>query len=115
MMHSQKIVSLLLVGISARYVEAASGSGSSTRYWDCCKPSCAWPGKASVSEPVYACNANNQPLSNYSAVSGCQSGGTAYTCTSQEPWALNDLVSYGFAATALQGGSEASWCCACYQ
>lgn len=47
-------------------------------------------------------------------MSGCESGGTAFTCTDQEPWAANSLVSYGFAATAISGGTEASWCCACY-
>jgi hypothetical protein len=24
---------------------AVSGSGRTTRYWDCCKPSCAWSGQ----------------------------------------------------------------------
>ncbi|KAK3933514.1 glycoside hydrolase [Diplogelasinospora grovesii] len=94
--------------------QAASGSGSSTRYWDCCKPSCAWSGKASVSAPVLACDKNDNPLTNVNAVSGCQSGGTAYTCSDQSPWAINDNLSYGFAATAISGGSESTWCCACY-
>lgn len=87
---------------------------SPCRYWDCCKPSCAWPGKAAVSNPAFTCDINDNPLSNYEAVSGCQSGGSAYTCTDQAPWAANDLVSYGFAATAISGGTEASWCCGCY-
>lgn len=53
-------------------------------------------------------------MSDFSTKSGCESGGSAYTCTSQVPWAANDLVSYGFAATAINGGTEESWCCACY-
>lgn len=44
-------------------VSGQSGSGKTTRYWDCCKPSCAWSGKAAVSHPVNTCNANNQVLS----------------------------------------------------
>jgi hypothetical protein len=84
------------------------------RYWDCCKPSCAWPGKASVSSPVRTCNSQNQVISDTSATSGCESGGTAYTCPDQSPWAVNDLVSYGFAATAINGETESDWCCACY-
>lgn len=36
-------------------------------------------------------------------------------CTNQMPWAVSDTLSYGFAATTIAGGSESSWCCACYQ
>lgn len=89
-------------------------SNSHCRYWDCCKPSCAWPGKADVSNPTFTCDIKDNPLSNYEAVSGCESGGTAFTCTDQAPWAANSLVSYGFAATSISGGTESSWCCACY-
>ncbi|KAK3381117.1 RlpA-like double-psi beta-barrel-protein domain-containing protein-containing protein [Podospora didyma] len=73
---------------------AASGSGQSTRYWDCCKPSCSWPGKASVNRPVFACDKINNHLSDFSAASECNKG-SAFAC-------------------ADYGGSEASWCCGCY-
>ncbi|CAH0058276.1 unnamed protein product [Clonostachys solani] len=92
----------------------AGAAGVSTRYWDCCKPSCAWTGKADVSAPVNTCDANNNPLSSPDAKSGCD-GGTAYTCGNFSPWQVSDSLSYGFAATALSGGTESSWCCACYQ
>ncbi|KAK3316926.1 RlpA-like double-psi beta-barrel-protein domain-containing protein-containing protein [Apodospora peruviana] len=108
--------SLLRAGLAAAIplaVDAASGSGQSTRYWDCCKPSCSWSGKASVNQPVFACDANNNNLYDSSVKSGCD-GGSAFTCASQTPWAINDQLAYGFAATALSGGSESSWCCACY-
>lgn len=36
-------------------------------------------------------------------------------CTNQSPWAVSSTLSYGFAATNIAGGSESSWCCACYQ
>ncbi|KAK7414810.1 hypothetical protein QQZ08_012491 [Neonectria magnoliae] len=94
-------------------VRAASGTGQSTRYWDCCKPSCAWGGKASVSAPALTCDKNDNPISDANAVSGCN-GGTSYTCSSYAPWAVSDDLAYGFAATAIDGGSESSWCCACY-
>ncbi|KAI1197433.1 glycoside hydrolase family 45 protein [Nemania serpens] len=94
---------------------AASGTGQTTRYWDCCKPSCAWSGKASVNSPARTCDKNNNPLANVNAKSGCDSGGVAYTCSNYSPWAVSDKVSYGFAATKLSGGTESSWCCACYQ
>jgi hypothetical protein len=66
-----------------------------------------------VSNPVYACSANFQHLSDYNTQSGCN-GGSAYSCADQTPWAINDNLAYGFAATAIAGGSESSWCCACY-
>jgi glycosyl hydrolase family 45 len=36
-------------------------------------------------------------------------------CSSQSPWAINDTVSYGFAAVKLAGSSEQQWCCQCYE
>lgn len=92
---------------------AASGTGKSTRYWDCCKPSCSWPGKADVSNPVTTCDKNNNPLTDYNAKSGCDSG-TSYMCASQIPWAVNSALAFGFAATAISGQTESDWCCACY-
>ncbi|KAM0550828.1 hypothetical protein ACHAPJ_008691 [Fusarium lateritium] len=96
-------------------VSAASGSGHSTRYWDCCKPSCSWSGKASVNAPAVTCDKNDNPISDVNAKNGCEGGGSAYACTNYSPWAVNDNLAYGFAATKLAGGSEASWCCGCYE
>jgi len=89
-------------------------NGKTTRYWDCCKPSCSWSGKANVSHPVNTCKRNGSLISDFNARSGCD-GGEAYTCTDQTPWAINDNLSYGFAAAHISGGSEATWCCACYR
>jgi len=69
---------------------------------------------ATGSNPVTSCDANNDPITNYNAVSGCDSGST-YMCTDQTPWAVSDTLSYGFAATTISGGTEATWCCACYK
>lgn len=109
-----------LVALLPYFLQAsaqASGTGTTTRYWDCCKASCGWPGKltlASGSNPVTSCDASDNPLTNYNAVSGCNSGG-AYMCSNQSPWAISSTLSYGFAATSIAGGSESTWCCACYQ
>ncbi|TGO33806.1 hypothetical protein BHYA_0226g00130 [Botrytis hyacinthi] len=97
----------------------ASGSGTTTRYWDCCKPSCAWSGKAALasgSGPVGTCDVKDSPLSDPTAVavSGCD-GGNSYMCSDQSPWAVSDDLAYGYAAVNIAGGSEASWCCACYE
>lgn len=94
----------------------ASGTGTTTRYWDCCKGSCAWPLKATLasgSNPVTSCDATDTAITDYNAVSGCDSGST-YMCSDQTPWAISETLSYGFAATSISGGTEASWCCACY-
>lgn len=95
-----------------------SGEAITTRYWDCCKPSCGWKGKADFSRPIEACTADNKPTDD-SAGTGCN-GGTAYQCAEQQPWVVNDTMSYGFAGVYIlpsftHGGIEDAWCCACYQ
>ncbi|KAH7075887.1 endoglucanase [Paraphoma chrysanthemicola] len=96
-----------------------SGEAITTRYWDCCKPSCAWTGKADVSRPVLSCTADDKPT-DVAAGTACGTGGTAFQCSNQQPWAINDTVSYGFAGAFItpgltSGGIEGAWCCACYQ
>ncbi|KAF3046153.1 hypothetical protein E8E12_011398 [Didymella heteroderae] len=95
-----------------------SGEALTTRYWDCCKPSCGWKGKASVNNPVGSCSADEKPIS-IDAGTGCN-GGTAFACSQQQPWAVNDTLSYGFAGVYLTQelvgrSTEDAWCCACYQ
>lgn len=95
----------------------ASGTGTTTRYWDCCKPSCAWPGKTTLaagSNPVGTCDANDSELADYNTPSACD-GGSAYMCSNESPWAVSESLSYGYAAVNIEGGTEASWCCACYE
>jgi hypothetical protein len=36
-------------------------------------------------------------------------------CSDQSPWAVTDDLAYGYAAVSIAGGSESSWCCACYE
>jgi hypothetical protein len=113
-----KTVRLALLPFFLEANAQSSGTGKTTRYWDCCKASCGWIKKitlASGSNPVSSCGKNDQPLSNYGAKSGCTSGGNAYMCSNQSPWAVSDTLSYGFAATTIAGGTESSWCCACYE
>ncbi|KAK1824013.1 hypothetical protein LTR12_001546 [Friedmanniomyces endolithicus] len=95
--------------------QSVSGQGQTTRYWDCCKGSCAWTGKADVSAPITTCDIHDKPLTDANAASGCTSGGTAYMCSDQSPWAVNDTMAYGFAAVSIPVGTESSWCCACYE
>lgn len=67
-----------------------------------------------MSSPVQTCDKNDGPLSNPGATSGCD-GGSAFACSNTSPWAVSDELAYGFAATSIAGGNEASWCCACYK
>lgn len=114
-----KHILLSLLPLLPTALAQASGTGTTTRYWDCCKASCAWSGKSTLgygSSPVTSCDINNNPISDVNAKSFCAtSSGTSYMCGSQTPWAVSDTLSYGFAATNIAGGSEASWCCACYK
>jgi hypothetical protein len=105
----------LLAVLPAMALAQASGSGKTTRYWDCCKPSCAWPGKGS-SSPVRTCSKSDTPLNDGGATkSGCDAGGGAYMCSNQSPWAVSDDLAYGWAAVNIAGSSESQWCCACYE
>ncbi|KAI4948988.1 hypothetical protein J4E91_005450 [Alternaria rosae] len=95
-----------------------TGEAVTSRFWDCCKPSCGWNGKADFSSPVESCTADDKPT-DVAAGTGCN-GGSAFQCSSQQPWAINDTVSYGYAGAFIlpeltHGGIEGAWCCACYQ
>jgi hypothetical protein len=94
----------------------ASGNGVTTRYWDCCKPSCGWPKKGNSANPVQTCDKGDKALNDGgNTKSGCDSGGNAFMCSSQSPWAVNATTAYGWAAVNIAGGTESSWCCACYE
>ncbi|CAF0989411.1 unnamed protein product [Didymodactylos carnosus] len=90
--------------------------GKTTRYWDCCKPSCSWPGKVSGSNTyVKSCGKDGNYVHNDANVaSGCGGGG-AFTCNNQKPWAVNDQLAYGFAAASIPGLEEKDRCCACFK
>ena len=108
---------LVVLSLLTSIVKASipvSGVANTTQNWNCCKPSCGWPGKADVNSPVQSCDINNHPLANYSVVSSCQDG-PSYMCADQAPWLVNEQMAYGFAAVSIDGGSEASWCCACFE
>jgi len=91
-----------------------SGSGTTTRYWDCCKPSCSWDGKAPVTSPVKTCDKGGVAFLPTSTKSGCD-GGSAYVCNNNVPFVINNTVAYGFAAAAIIGQTEYQSCCACYE
>jgi hypothetical protein len=85
-----------------------------TRYYDCCKPSCAWGDKARVTRPVRTCFKNGSRILNTNTISGCESG-EAFMCNTGTPIKVNENVSYGFAAANIKFEKEEDWCCACYE
>lgn len=89
-----------------------SGSGTTTRYWDCCKPSCAWNdlGRLGIQSAVKTCDITDRPITDTSAASGC-TGGPAYMCSDQSPWIVGPNLAYGFASVSAWGSN----CCQCYQ
>ena len=103
---------ITLLASSATVSSAASGTGTTTRYWDCCKPSCAWNDLSTlgIKSSVKSCNAQGQSLTTNTDQSGCN-GGTAYMCSDQSPWAIDSTVAFGFAAVNAASPS----CCQCYK
>lgn len=91
-----------------KYVNGgASGHGWATRYWDCCKPSCAWNENAG-GNPTKTCTLQGSPVGPGDQ-SVC-SGGQAAVCTSQIPFAVNDKIAYGFAAVPAADGGKCGRC-----
>ena len=72
--------------------------------------------KGNSRTPVQTCDRNDQVLNDGGNTrSGCDSGGSAFMCSNQSPWAVNETTAYGWAAVSIQGSNEAAWCCACYE
>ena len=102
-----KIASLLLISILAFTLQA---SGFATRYWDCCKPSCAWPDHGG-DNTARQCDASMKVLTEPYAKSMCD-GGPSTTCLDQIPIVVNDNLAYAFAASP---GAGANVCGKCFQ
>ena len=111
-MSSLRSLALAALLANSYLASADSGTGTTTRYWDCCKPSCAWNDLSTlgISSSVKSCDANDQPLSTNTDQSAC-AGGTAYMCSDQSPWQVTDDLAYGFAAVSSSNAA----CCQCYE
>ena len=80
-----------------KYVEGGmNGTGALSRYWDCCKPSCASEKAAEDGNAPRICDANMTRIFDYSAKSLCK-GGTATTCASHSPFLIDGCDDIGFA------------------
>lgn len=86
------------------------GQGFTTRYWDCCKPSCAWSQNAGAGNEVKTCSANQQVISDKNAQSACD-GGPAMTCLNQAPFTIDGCdMGFGFADTSGKTGHMCGRC-----
>ena len=81
--------------------------GFCTRYWDCCKPSCAW------NHGSRSCDMSQNPDENPYITSIC-GGGTSTTCLSQIPFMVDGCdIGFAFAATPGTDGGNAN-CGKCF-
>jgi hypothetical protein len=71
-----------------------------SHYWDCCKASCSWPYKASVTNSVEVCAQDGVTAIGNNNQSVCL-GGDSYMCTNQQPWNVSDTLSYGYAGASI--------------
>ncbi|XP_072377559.1 endoglucanase-like [Diabrotica undecimpunctata] len=88
-----------------------SGVGTTTRYWDCCKPTCSWPGNVEYKKPVKACKADGENANDPENESGCI-GGQSYICTKQSGFEINATLAYGYVAARFHGTTR-NMCCSC--
>jgi hypothetical protein len=79
---------------------SGGSNGWASRYWDCCKPACGWTGNTGGRNPIKSCDKSDNVISDNTAKNACESGGSAFMCWSDAPWAVGDNLSYGFAAAS---------------
>jgi hypothetical protein len=73
--------------------------GFATRYWDCCKPHCAWKGNVPGGNAIDSCNRSDQNIGVSDADNACENPNSGvYMCHNYAPWAVSDTLAYGFAA-----------------
>jgi hypothetical protein len=108
----QKFLALLAI-LAVSVNGQMNGNGKTTRYWDCCKTSCAWDGKADVTQPIATCAANGVDVLGTGVTSGCN-GGSAFVCNNQQPFVIGDTA-YGWVAASISGKTERDTCCACLE
>jgi Glycosyl hydrolase family 45 len=84
--------------------------GTSTRYWDCAKPSCAWPGRTPWA--VKACAFDGATVIYDANAASVVDGGHACACDDSQPYVStgDPGLSYGTAAV-----SDESMCGRCFE
>ena len=96
-----------------KYVkDGIKGVGGLSRYWSCCKPSCASEKEAEAGNAAKQCDVNMTRLFDYSAKSYCD-GGPATTCVSHSPFVIDGCDDIGFAFGTLPY-STPNYCGKCF-
>jgi hypothetical protein len=87
--------------------------GKVMRYWDCCKPACAWPQNTGGKNPITCCTQSDSVHSDsWEGASSCN-GGDVYACWNNAPWAVNSKLAYGFVKASAE--AESFTCGDCLQ
>lgn len=96
-----------------KYVEGGlSGTAGLSRYWNCCKPSCASKEEAAKGNQARQCDSYMHRLYDYSATSKCE-GGEATACFSQVPFAIDGCDDIGFGFGTI-GSPDPNICGRCF-
>ncbi len=73
-----------------------SGDCWTTRYYDCCKPSCAWSGKSVLCN--FCDRSGTKRIRGDHVKNSCNEGGDGYNCLDNICWAISDDLAFGYAA-----------------
>ncbi|MFA6341930.1 MAG: glycosyl hydrolase family 5, partial [Fibrobacteraceae bacterium] len=115
-------------GIYETLTTANAKPGWGSRYWDGCKPHCAWRENVDTTANPFSicknCNFDNEEIAaftlspdvsiywtGYAGTKNSCDGGVAYACFDMAPLALNDTLAYAFVATSKANAS----CGQCFQ
>lgn len=85
--------------------------GFTTRYWDCCKPSCSWPDHSGHGKEARTCTLDQKTIKDDVYAKSACDGGPAMACLDQIPIKVSDNLAYAFAASP--GGSNV--CGKCFE
>ncbi|XP_018561265.1 endoglucanase-like [Anoplophora glabripennis] len=91
------------------------GTSRTTRYWDCCKPSCSWTEnlRDKSGAPVKSCTKDGKTQADRNMQSACGTGTGSYMCSDQQPRMVNSTFALGYVAASFTGGIDTKMCCAC--
>eukprot|EP01129_Flabellula_baltica_P004691 TRINITY_DN1653_c0_g1_i1.p1 TRINITY_DN1653_c0_g1~~TRINITY_DN1653_c0_g1_i1.p1 ORF type:complete len:316 (+),score=55.05 TRINITY_DN1653_c0_g1_i1:30-950(+) len=109
-----RVILLITLCLIPLLTVLSQSTGKTTRYWDCCKPSCAWESNVnnllSGATPVKAClkDGSDAGRNAINICNGGGDGGPCYSCVDNQPFENNGVL-YGFVA------KDGNACCQCYE
>lgn len=80
--------------------------GMTTHYWDCCKPAYGWTSNVNAIGPVRSCLEDG--------VTTADPNDKGSVCSDQQPFAINDKLSYAFGAINYPGVANDDMSCGCF-